>query len=149
MPTVARVSSGARRRASLPVTLAVASAMIAAAAPARAADPDPFWGKDKALHFAVAGVIAGTGYAVTTGLTEDRWKAFAVGGGVALGAGALKEGFDALGYGDPSWKDFAWDAIGAAFGLGVAFVVDAAARGTWPPLSARASRSAFALRIGF
>jgi putative lipoprotein len=113
--------------------------------PAYAADPDPFWGPDKALHFAAGGVLAGAGYAVTTSFTEDRWKAFAVGGAVALGAGAMKEGFDALGYGDPSWKDFAWDAIGAAVGLGIAFVVDASVRGSWPPLSATRS----ALRVSF
>jgi putative lipoprotein len=142
MPTAARVP---------PAFLAVAAVMTAGAGTAQAADPDPFWGKDKALHFVAAGALAGTGYALTTAATDDRWKAFAVGGGVALGAGALKEGLDALGYGDPSWKDFAWDAIGAAFGLGVAFVIDAAARGSWPPLTASAAhaRPALAVRIGF
>jgi putative lipoprotein len=118
--------------------------------PAKAADPDPFWGKDKALHFVSAGVLAGAGYAVTTALTNDRWKAFAVGGAVGLGAGAAKEGLDALGYGDPSWKDFAWDAIGTAFGLGVAFVIDAGVRGSWPPLAASGvGRGATPLCVGF
>ena len=130
--------------------LAAVVAMTLAAAPAKAADPDPFWGRDKALHFVSAGVLAGAGYAVTTALTKDRWKAFAVGGGVGLGAGAAKEGLDSLGYGDPSWKDFAWDAIGTAFGLGVAFVVDAAVRGSWPPLaSSSVGRRASGLRVGF
>jgi putative lipoprotein len=114
--------------------------------PAYAADPDPFWGPDKALHFVAGGALAAAGYAVTTSFTEDHWKAFAIGGGVALGAGAMKEGLDALGYGDPSWKDFAWDAIGAAVGLGIAFAVDAAVRGSWPPLSASPAPT---LRITF
>jgi putative lipoprotein len=104
---------------------------------ARAAD-DPFWGPDKALHFAVAGTIAGVGYAATTAATDDRWKAFAIGGGAALGAGALKEGLDAAGMGDPSWKDFAWDAIGAVCGLGAAWLIDVAIQGHAPPLSASA-----------
>ena len=50
---------------------------------AHAAD-DPFFGTDKALHFVVAGAIAGTGYGITTAVTGDRWKALAVGGGVAI-----------------------------------------------------------------
>ena len=128
--------------------LAIASPVALQVRPAKAGDPDPFWGPDKALHFVAGGALAGAGYAVTTSFTEDRWKAFAVGGAVALGAGALKEGLDALGSGDPSWKDFAWDAIGAAVGLGVAFVVDASVRGSWPPLSASPPPTA-ALRIRF
>jgi putative lipoprotein len=117
---------------------AVFIALAADAAPARAAD-DPFWGPDKALHFAVAGTIAAVGYGVTTAATPDRWKAFAVGGAAAVGAGALKEGLDATGFGDPSWKDFAWDVIGAACGLGVAWAVDVAVHGGHvPPWSARA-----------
>ncbi|HKQ68988.1 MAG TPA: hypothetical protein VJT73_06605 [Polyangiaceae bacterium] len=124
-----------RRTAFSPCAVGLACAL--AAGTARGDDPDPFWGRDKALHFAVAGVIAGSGYGLTTAGTEDRWKAFAVGGGAAIGAGALKEGLDAAGYGDPSWKDFAWDVIGAACGLGVAWIVDVAAHGgTAPPLSA-------------
>jgi putative lipoprotein len=104
---------------------------------ARASDDDPFFGTDKALHFAAAGAIAGAGYGITTALTDDRWKAFAIGGGLAIGAGALKEGVDAAGYGDPSWKDFAWDVIGAAAGLGVAWAIDVAAHGgKMPPLTA-------------
>jgi putative lipoprotein len=113
------------------VALAVAAASIAK--PARASGDDPFWGPDKALHFGVAGAIAGTGYAVTTAATPDRWKAFAVGGAAAVGAGALKEGLDAAGLGDPSWKDFAWDVIGAACGLGVAWALDVAVHGGHVP----------------
>jgi putative lipoprotein len=126
--------------ASMTAVLMVAAASIMWADSARAADPDPFWGRDKALHFAVSGALSSAGYAVTTMATPDRWKAFAVGGGVALGAGALKEGLDAIGDGDPSWNDFAWDAIGAVVGLGIAFVIDAGVRGTWPPLSSSPSR---------
>jgi putative lipoprotein len=109
---------------------------------AHAAGEDPFWGPDKALHFAVAGTIAGVGYGVTTAATADRWKAFAVGGAAAVGAGALKEGLDAAGLGDPSWKDFAWDVIGAACGLGVAWALDVAVQGGHVPAWSGAAPSA-------
>ena len=109
-------------------------------ASARAADPDPWFGRDKALHFAVSAAIAGAGYGVTTALARDRWKAFAVGAGAALAAGALKEGYDAAGHGDPSWKDMGWDVIGTAVGLAIAWGIDAAVHGGKPaPLSARLS----------
>jgi putative lipoprotein len=116
-------------------------------APLARADPaDPFWGPDKALHFVAAGTIAGVGYGLTTALTEDRWKAWVVGAGAAVVAGAVKEGLDAAGFGDPSWRDFAWDLIGAASGLGVAWLVDTAAHGGHPaPLT---SSSAMLLPAG-
>jgi putative lipoprotein len=110
------------------------------------ADGDSFWGRDKALHFAFAGGIAGVGYGTTTALVDERWKAFAIGGAAAVGAGALKEGLDAAGFGDPSWKDFAWDVIGAACGLGIAWVVDVGVHGgKIPPFS---SSSAPRMGIG-
>jgi putative lipoprotein len=102
-------------------------------AQAARAEDDPFFGSDKALHFVAAGAIAGTGYGVTTAFTDERWKAFLIGGSAAVAAGALKEGLDATGFGDPSWKDFAWDVIGAAAGLGAAWVIDVAAHGGRPP----------------
>ena len=99
---------------------------------------DPWFGRDKALHFTVAAGIAGAGYGATTVFACDRWKAFAVGGGAALAAGALKESYDAAGHGDPSWKDFGWDVVGAAVGLAVAWGIDVAVHGgNAPPLSAR------------
>jgi putative lipoprotein len=124
----------ARSRALAAALAALCVALISTSA---RADDDPFWGRDKALHFAVAGTISGTGYGVTTALSPDRWKAFAIGGALAVGAGALKEGLDAAGLGDPSWKDFAWDVIGAACGLGVAWAIDVGVHGgTVPPWSA-------------
>jgi putative lipoprotein len=113
--------------------------IVLIAGQARADPSDPFWGRDKALHFVAGGAIAGAAYGITTAVTDDRWKAFAVGAGAALGAGAIKEGLDATGMGDPSWKDFAWDAIGAACGLGVAWLVDSAVRGGPPSLVNRTS----------
>ncbi len=123
------------RIAVIPLTLFAATL----SAPARA-EPDPWFGRDKALHFAVAAGIAGAGYGVTTAFARDRWKAFAVGGGAAIAAGVLKEGYDAAGHGDPSWKDFGWDVLGAAVGLVIAWGIDAGVHGGCPPpLSSRLS----------
>lgn len=94
---------------------------------ARAQDDDPWLSRDKALHFDVSAGIAAAGYGVSAGwLVDARWKALAIGGGVALAAGAGKELLDAthvLG-GDPSWRDFTWDVIGTVAGLAIAWGVD-------------------------
>jgi putative lipoprotein len=117
------------RAALRPAFRNVIAVMLLSPALAHAEEPDPFWGPDKALHFTASGAIAGGGYAVGTAMWAERWKAFALGGAAAIGAGALKEGLDAAGLGDPSWKDFAWDVIGAACGLGVAFAIDVGVHG--------------------
>jgi hypothetical protein len=65
---------------------------------------------------------------------DARWKALVIGGGVTLAVGAAKEAVDATGAfgGDPSWKDFAWDAIGAIAGLAFAWGVDLLIGGVSP-----------------
>jgi putative lipoprotein len=88
------------------------------------AEPDPWLGRDKALHFSASALIAGAGYGGAAVLTEDRRWRLAAGAGLAIGAGAGKEIADSWGYGDPSWRDFTWDLIGAATGLGVAWLID-------------------------
>lgn len=108
------------------------TAMSAAAAASASDDADAWFARDKALHFGASALLAGGGYAAATGLTEQRWKAFAVGGGFALAAGAAKEGLDALGFGVPSWRDFAWDVAGTAVGLGLAYLVDSVVRSDEP-----------------
>lgn len=102
-------------------------AIVAAALPAAAEppDPDPWIARDKALHFDASAGLAAASYAVTAGwLVDARWKALAIGGGVTLAAGAGKELLDLAGFGDPSWKDFACDAMGTAVGLAIAWGVD-------------------------
>ena len=95
-------------------------------------DPDPWFGTDKALHFGAGFGIAAAGYAGGIAAFDDRWSAVAFGSGISIGLGAAKEGLDAAGLGQPSWKDFAWDVIGAALGIGVAVSFDAALRGPDP-----------------
>ncbi len=103
--------------------------LIGMSEPARAADPDPWIARDKALHFSVSAAIAGTTYAVAATQFEARYPPLLVGGGVALAAGIGKETLDLMGWGQPSWKDFAWDVAGTVVGLGVAWSLDLLIRG--------------------
>jgi len=108
-------------------TLALAAAVAAlelANRPARA--EDRWLGRDKGLHAAASAVIAAAGYAASTPWIDAPAGRAAVGASLALGAGAAKELLDAKTGGDPSWKDFAWDVIGTAVGVGVALLVDRA-----------------------
>jgi putative lipoprotein len=91
-----------------------------------AATEDDWLGRDKLLHFGVSAAIAGTGYAVSSLVFEQRWQRATAGGGAALAAGAAKELYDLGGGGDASWKDFAWDVAGAAVGVGIALSIDLA-----------------------
>jgi putative lipoprotein len=95
---------------------------------------DDWLGPDKALHFSFSAAIAAGGYGGAALVTPDRRWRLATGGGLAIAAGAGKEIADAYGFGDPSWKDFTWDLIGTATGLGVAWLID---RLVWSHLGAR------------
>lgn len=95
-------------------------------------DPDPWFGPDKALHFGATFALSAGGYGVGVAVFEERWAGMALGAGIALGLGALKEGLDAAGLGHPSGKDFVWDVVGTALGLGLAVTFDAALRGPEP-----------------
>lgn len=97
---------------------------LADPAGARAAEGDPWFGRDKALHFSLSAVIAAGGYGVASLATEERpWR---MGAGLALGvaAGIGKEAYDGVGSGDASWRDFTWDLLGTATGLGFASLLD-------------------------
>lgn len=108
----------------------VVSLAVASTSHARAQDSDPWISRDKAFHFDVSAGVAAVGYAGSAAyLVDARWKALALGGGAAIALGAAKEGWDALGYGDPSWKDFAWDVVGAVAGLAIAWGMDLALGG--------------------
>ena len=101
--------------------------LLAVALPARrarAADPDPWFGRDKALHFGASALLAAGGYGATALVTEDRRVRLAVGGGFAFSLGIAKELWDLSGHGDASWRDLTWDAVGTVTGLGFAAAVD-------------------------
>jgi putative lipoprotein len=105
-------------------TLVITAALVMLATPARAAGRDPWLGRDKALHFAASFTIAGIGYAFASDVTSHRPARIATALGLALAAGLAKEGLDALGYGDPSVRDLAWDAIGSVTGTAAAWGID-------------------------
>ncbi len=116
------------RRPATPASIAGLLAILLLLTPVRARGQggggDDWFGRDKALHFSFSAAIAGAGYAGASLATEDRRWRLAVGGSLAIAAGAGKEIADAYGLGDPSWKDFTWDLIGTATGLGVAYLID-------------------------
>jgi putative lipoprotein len=105
----------------------VALLLLAATVPARrarAADPDPWFGRDKALHFGASALLASGGYGATALVADDRRVRLAVGGGFAFSLGVAKELWDLSGHGDASWRDLTWDAVGTVAGLAVAAAVD-------------------------
>ena len=91
---------------------------------ARAADPDPWLGPDKALHYSFSAGIAGGGYAIGAALTPRISLRLAAGAGLALSAGIGKELYDATGGGTASFRDLTWDVLGTATGLLVAWTID-------------------------
>lgn len=106
-------------------------AMVAAGAPARAParTGDPWVGPDKAAHLAAGMLLSGASYALWIERRDGRGWGTLLGVGVGLGTGALKELGDLAGLGNPSAKDFAWTALGTVLGIGIAVLVDVAARG--------------------
>jgi len=109
------------------LALAFTLATLAPAA-ASAAPPDPWLGPDKALHFTLSTMISSGAYGVSTYSTDSVATRVAFGAGVGIAVGAAKELLDMTGFGDPSWKDFAWDLIGTAVGVGIAVTFDVATR---------------------
>ena len=95
---------------------------------AQPADPDPWLGRDKALHFTASTVLGGSAYAFSVPFTDRLVERVALGAGLSLAVGASKELFDLAGFGDPSWKDLTWDVVGTAVGVGIAVTLDLAFR---------------------
>lgn len=81
--------------------------------------------------------IAAGGYAGGALAGGDYLSAAALGSGLAIGAGIAKEMLDLAGLGHPSWKDFTWDLIGTATGIGVALSIHLAVHEPSTPSAAR------------
>lgn len=105
---------------------ALTLAACAVTTPAFAQDADPWFGADKALHFSVSAGISGAAYGFSGLAFTTRPPRFVFGVSLALAAGVGKELYDLAGYGDPSWRDLAWDALGAGVGVLVAWLIDLA-----------------------
>jgi len=108
-----------------PLVLGAALAATLAAHSAAASEADPWFGRDKAVHFGVSLVLAAGGYATSSIWLDRRSERALAGGAFALTLGAGKELWDLSGRGDPSWRDFTWDAIGTAAGVALALAGDA------------------------
>lgn len=105
---------------------AVCAGVLFGPVPARAESSDPWWGPDKALHFAVSGGLAAASYGAASLAFDDRWARAGVGFSAAVAVGGLKELYDATGHGTASAKDLTWDVAGALCGVGLAWLLDAA-----------------------
>ena len=101
--------------------------------PAVAREADPWTGPDKSAHLAAGLLLSGASYALWAERRDGRGWGALLGVGVGLGAGAGKELADLAGLGHPSAKDFAWTALGTVLGVGLALLIDVAARGASEP----------------
>jgi putative lipoprotein len=110
-------------RRSLAVALALQVFSLARPS-AQAAEPDPWFGRDKVMHFSVSFALAGNAYADSTAFTKRTSLRVVSAAGFALSAGIAKELADRYDGGDASWRDLTWDAIGTASGTLVAWLVD-------------------------
>lgn len=122
--------------------------LVCISTPAAAADPDPWFGRDKALHFSVSAGLSIAGYASSALLFDGYGMRAASGASVALSAGVAKEIYDATGAGSASWKDLAWDAAGTLVGVGLALAVDLLIRGQ-EPAKATSQATPALLRLSF
>lgn len=104
--------------------IAITLLVVGFTSPAMAADRDPWFGRDKALHFSASTALAMGGYGASALKTPDPLTRAAVGVTVGLGAGIAKELLDLTGTGDPSWRDLTWDVVGTATGVLVASAID-------------------------
>jgi putative lipoprotein len=98
--------------------------LMASEARAQQQDADPWFGHDKALHFAASASIAVVSYAGVSLATEERPTRIVAAFTIALGAGVLKEAWDLTGHGDASWRDLTWDVVGTTTGVLLAYAVD-------------------------
>jgi len=109
------------------VLAAVAVLLAPSAARAQQAQsdqPDPWFGRDKALHFAASASLAMVGYGGASLATDSRPTRIVVGASFALGMGLLKEAWDLGGHGDASWRDLTWDVVGTTTGVLLAYAID-------------------------
>lgn len=97
--------------------------LCAAPRPAHPAQPDPWFGRDKALHFAASAAISGAAWAIASLLTDAPARRAIAAFGAGMLAGVGKEALDAAGLGTPSVKDLLWDAAGAAAGSTAAWAL--------------------------
>jgi len=77
---------------------------------------DPWFGRDKLLHFTASMLIQSAAHSVFRARGADFSQASVGAGLVTATAGIGKELWDLQGHGDASFRDLTWDAIGGASG---------------------------------
>ena len=122
------------------LVMAVVALLLVPRAHAQQRDPDPWFGHDKALHFAASASIAVVVYAGASFETESRLKRAIAAASVALAAGLAKEAWDLGGHGDASWRDLTWDAIGTTTGTLLVYAIDWAVTRLRGPAAAESVR---------
>jgi len=70
--------------------------------------------QDKVNHFIAGNLISSNASLITYKITDNKKKAFLVGLGTGVIAGAAKELYDSTGRGTCDFTDFAWTCIGAS-----------------------------------
>ena len=111
----------------------VLGAVLLMTSTVRAQDADPWFGHDKALHFAASASLATVAYAGASLVTDDRPTRIVAAATVALAAGVIKEVWDLTGHGDASWRDLTWDVVGTTTGVLIAYGIDWAIGRLWGP----------------
>lgn len=106
------------------IVVAVAALQGSVVTTARAADADPWTGRDKMLHATISAGLGAGFYALSVPLVSPRPARAALGFAGAFAVGATKELIDLSGSGDASGRDLAWDVVGALGGVGVATLID-------------------------
>ena len=103
-------------RGQAPVDSARVAAAAAARRPAPSARPAPdaWLGADKLRHFALAGMVQGTGFGVATAAGMHGRSALLTASVVTAVVGLGKEVHDRRRGGRFSARDLAWDALGGA-----------------------------------
>lgn len=93
------------------------------------AEDDPWFSRDKGLHFGASLGLSAGGYGVSALWFERPAFRALFGFSFALSLGLAKEGWDAAGHGHPSARDVAWDVVGSLTGTAIAWGLDRAVSG--------------------
>jgi putative lipoprotein len=113
------------RQLRLPAAALLAAALsLASDTHAKAAEEDPWFGRDKALHFSACLSLSTVGYAGAALATPDTTFRLVTGAGLAMTAGIAKEVYALHEGGDASWRDLTWDVLGTTTGLVTAWLID-------------------------
>ncbi len=106
------------------LSMGLALLLQSSAAPCRASERDPWWGRDKALHLSATALVAVDGYAGASLFSRRETVRAGTGCALSFAVGAAKEVYDRYAGGDPSIRDLTWDVVGAATGTALSWLVD-------------------------